>query len=148
MPQRGRAIIYSVVVFAAGMIAGALLMNLGEHLYLHPAGRARELSPWEQADRSRYIETFKTELNLTDVQVRQVEDILDETGRQYHDLHSFSHHIRQQGIIRIRGILDEQQRRRFEQIVNKAPGHEVGQKKDAGPAQKASEKADERKPGR
>ena len=48
--------------------------------------------------------------------------------RQYHDLHSFSHHIRQEGVNQIRAMLDEKQRKRFEELMKKT---------DSAPATKA-----------
>ena len=48
-----------------------------------------------------------------------MEAILDATLRQYHDLHTFSHHIREEGITSIRDILNEEQRHRFDDIVGK-----------------------------
>lgn len=119
MPNRSRAILYTTVVFCAGLVAGALLMNLREHIWLHPSGHVVSASSWGAADRGHYIEQFKTELKLTEPQSLQLETILDQTMRQYHDLHSFSHHIRQEGFTRIRAMLDDTQRKRFDEITKK-----------------------------
>ena len=119
MSNRSRAILYSAVVFLAGIVAGALLMNLREHLWLHPRGHVVTTASWDQADRAHYIEQIKTELQLTETQSRKMEAILDATLRQYHDLHTFSHHIREEGITSIRDIFDEEQRHRFDEIVGK-----------------------------
>ena len=127
MPDRGRAILYTGVVFAAGMIAGALLMNLGEHLWLH-RGRHAPIPASSSAIDRHVIEQFKTELKLTEAQSQQLETILDETVRQYHDLRSFSYHIREEGIARIRAMLDDNQRKRFDEIVKGAVGQKKGPK--------------------
>lgn len=119
MPNRSRAVLYTAVVFLAGVIFGALLMNLREHLWVHRGGHAITPASWATADRAHYVEQFKTQLKLTDAQSLQLEAVLDETMRQYHDLHSFTHHIRAEGIARIRTILTPEQRRRFDQITNK-----------------------------
>ena len=119
MSNRSRAILYSAVVFLAGIVAGALLMNLREHLWLHPQGHVVTAASWAQADRSHYIEQIKTELELTEAQGREMEAILDATMRQYHDLHTFSHHVREEGLTSIRAILNEEQRHRFDEIVGK-----------------------------
>ena len=119
MSNRSRAILYSAVVFFAGMVAGALLMNLQEHLWLHPQGHIVSAASWDEADRAHYIEQIKQELQLTESQTRQLEATLDATMRQYHDLHTFSHHIREEGIAQIRAILNEDQRQRFDHIVGK-----------------------------
>ena len=119
MSNRSRAILYSAVVFLAGIVAGALLMNLREHLWLHPRGHVVTTASWDQADRAHYIEQIETELQLTETQSQKMEAILDATLRQYHDLHTFSHHIREEGITSIRDIFDEEQRHRFDEIVGK-----------------------------
>lgn len=125
MSDRGhtlRAVLYTAVVFCAGMVAGAMLMNLREHYVVHPSGHVVTPTTWLAADRAHYIEQFKTQLQLTEPQTRQLEAILDETMRQYHDLHTFSHHIRGEGIARIRTILDDNQRKRFDEITKKMEG--------------------------
>lgn len=119
MPNRSRAIVYTAVVFLAGVVAGGLLMNLREHLWLHPSGHVVSASRWGDADRRHYVEQFKKELNLTEVQSQQLELVLDQTMRQYHDLHTFSHHIRDEGLTRIRIMLDDNQRKRFDEITKK-----------------------------
>ena len=119
MSNRSRAILYSTVIFLAGIVAGALLMNLREHLWLHPQGHVVTAASWDQADRAYYIEQIKTELQLTEAQSREMEAILDATIRQYHDLHTFSHHIREEGIASIRATLNDEQRHRFDEIVGK-----------------------------
>ena len=70
-------------------------------------------------------------MSLTEVQSRQLERILDETMRQYDDLHSFTHHIRQEGIMRIRAMLDDSQRKRLDDIVKKADAPLAEQQKKA-----------------
>ena len=119
MSNRGRAVLYTAVIFLAGIVAGAVLMNLREHLWLHPQGHVVTAASWAQADRSHYIEQIKTELELTEAQSREMEAILDATIRQYHDLHTFSHHIREEGIASIRATLNDEQRHRFDEIVGK-----------------------------
>ena len=94
-------------------------MNLREHLWLHPQGHIVTAASWKQTDQAHYIEQIKTELQLTEAQSREMEAILDATMRQYHDLHTFSHHIREEGITSIRDILNEEQRHRFDEIVGK-----------------------------
>lgn len=120
MPNRGRAILYTLVVFLAGGLTGAVLTNLYEHFMRHPAGHVITPASWLKADRAHYIEKLRADLELTDTQTKDLEKILDETMRQYHDLHAFSHHIRQEGILRIRGILDEPQRKKFDKYTRAA----------------------------
>ena len=136
MSGQQRAVLYIFVVFFAGVIAGALLMNVLEHVWIHPGMTARASSApraWD-ADRRHYMEQFRKELNLTDDQARQLEEILDETMRQYNDLHSFSHHIREDGLTRIRAILNDDQRKRFNDLTRKMDQDRAERKKsDARP---------------
>lgn len=117
--NRTCAIIYTVVVFFAGLVAGTLLMNITEHFWLHPGGHVITPRAWQATDRQKYVEQFKREVSLNDAQGRQLESILDETMRQYDDLHSFTHHIRDDGIARIRAILNDDQRKRFDELTRK-----------------------------
>jgi hypothetical protein len=118
MSARSRALLYITLIFFSGVIAGALGMNLLERYYWvppHPAAAAN----WEDADRQAYVELFKRQLNLTDDQTRRLETILDETMKQYHDLHFFTHHIRDDGLTRVRAMLTDEQRKRFDELTRK-----------------------------
>ena len=55
MVNRHRAIFYTVVVFLAGGLTGALLTNLSEHFWRHPEGLVVSPSSWGAADRAHYI---------------------------------------------------------------------------------------------
>jgi hypothetical protein len=121
MSAQQRAVLYVVVVFFTGVVTGALVMNIVEHVWMHPgvlASRAPTPNAWDK-DREHYMEQFRSELHLTDEQSKQLEQILDETMRQYEDLHSFSHHIREDGLARIRAMLNDDQRKKFDQLTAK-----------------------------
>lgn len=141
MSAQSRAVLSIAVVFLTGLVAGALLMNVMEHFWMHPAEArfvpaARSTSPAWAANREHYIEEFKKELNLTDAQSKQLQAILDETMKQYIDLHSFSHHIRDDGIARIRAMLDDNQRKKFDDITRKLNADEQkARRKQAPPKQ-------------
>ncbi len=122
MPNRSRAIAYTLVVFLAGGLTGAVLMNLYEHFWRHPLGHVVTPSSWMKADREHYIEKLAADLELTPAQRTELESILDTTMQQFNDLHVFSHHIRQEGINRIRALLNENQRKRFDQFMKSTGG--------------------------
>ncbi|MGH8248807.1 MAG: hypothetical protein ACREUU_20550, partial [Gammaproteobacteria bacterium] len=86
MPDRRRAVLYTVVVFLAGALAGGLTTNLIEHFWLHPTPAVAGRGPETLDDRARshFIEQLRRELSLNDEQARQLDSILDETMRQYH----------------------------------------------------------------
>ncbi len=117
MSARSRALVYIVLIFCSGAVAGALLMNVAEHFWMHPAPSAA--APRPDPGAKPYVEEFRKELHLTDDQSRQLEEILDETMKQYSDLHTFSHHVRDDGIARIRAILNDEQRKQFDELLKK-----------------------------
>jgi hypothetical protein len=95
-----------VMVFLCGAGAGALAMNLG-HRSLHqpdfdtPAGKIR------------FFERMQRELNLTPAQSEQMQSILNDFWQYYRSVLSDSKS-------RVEQILDEGQRRKFEQMLQGA----------------------------
>ena len=93
-----------VLVFFAGAIAGAATMTLGFHNLLHR-------SPfWTTAGKSIYIDKIRKDLDLTPAQTEQMESILDDFGKYYRA-------VLADGKSRILQILNDSQRRKFEQIL-------------------------------
>lgn len=109
-----RAIFYLVAIFVLGVVLGAL----GAHLFERHWGRL----PWGQR-RARVVERFTRELRLSPEQRDQLVRILDETGQRYQKLNEQVRpqydEIRQSARQRIRAILNDEQRARFEEIVRK-----------------------------
>ncbi len=119
MSAQGRALVYVLVVFFCGAIAGALVMNVAEHYWLHPRPAAAAENWGDIGERRSAIELFKQQLNLTPDQTKQLEGILDETMIQYEDLHTFTHHIRDNGLLQIRAMLNEDQRKKFDELTRR-----------------------------
>ncbi len=115
-PERKRATLYLGLIFLCGALAGAVATNLW--MSLGPsAPPARADSP--RPSRQRAVEWFAQHLDLSPEQAQQLGVILDETRQAYgaHELEI--ERIRQQGNDRIRAILNDQQKARFEQILIK-----------------------------
>ncbi len=110
MNTRLRASLYIVLVFLSGAVAGALAMNVSEHLWLHS-------TPAWAKDRPHVMEEVKKELVLTPAQASQMETILDDTMRQFQELHARSHQIRAESKERIRAILSDEQKVKFEKAI-------------------------------
>ena len=92
-----------VLVFFAGAVVGAVAMTLGAHNLLHR-------SPfWTTSGKSIYLEKIRKDLDLTPAQTEQMESILDDFGKYYRA-------VLADGKSRILQILDDAQRRKFEQI--------------------------------
>ena len=92
------------LVFLSGAAVGAVAMNLGIHNWLHHAPF------WTTAGKAIYIEKVKKDLDLTPAQAEQMESILDDFGKYYHT-------VLADGKSRIMQILNDNQRRKFEQMM-------------------------------
>ncbi len=100
-------------VFVLGAVTGALGMRLGLHDRLHPSAP----TTWKNPNASRvFLERCRKELNLTPKQTEEMGSILDDYKQYYESLED----IRSTGKRRIMALLDEQQRRRFEQLLSEA----------------------------
>lgn len=117
MNQRLRTSFYIALIFASGLLAGATLMNLAEHYWLHKASRT-------EIDIRRHREIARQmsqRLGLSAAQQQQVNRILKHTVRKYLEVESsiapqFAM-IRSQGRARLRQILNPEQRVRFDRLV-------------------------------
>jgi len=92
------------LVFLCGAAAGALAMNLRVHKNLHKAPF------WTDSGKVEYFERVKRELNLSPVQCEQMESILDDFTQYYRN-------VLADGKSRIMQILNDDQRKKFEQIL-------------------------------
>jgi DNA-directed RNA polymerase sigma subunit (sigma70/sigma32) len=93
-----------VLVFLCGAVVGALAFNLGAHKRLH-----REPF-WSSSGKEAAMAHVKKELDLTPGQVEQMETILDDFAKYYTTVLS-------DGKSRIMQILNDDQKKRFEQMV-------------------------------
>jgi hypothetical protein len=105
-PAERVAIVSLILVFLCGAVLGALVMGYGEHtglLHSHPKTSATNgfAIPAEE---------LRRQLNLSDQQAKQLNSILDDFGRYYDNLIA-------DGQTRIRQILSEQQRQKFDRLI-------------------------------
>ena len=110
MNSRAYSAVFAGLVFACGLITGLL----ADHLWEGHSVRAVSVS---SESRPHVIEMVRQELALTDEQTRKVEAILDDASQQFNTLHTQAHGVRQQSMERIRAILTEQQKPKFEAAV-------------------------------
>jgi hypothetical protein len=110
-----KALLLMAVVFLLGAIVGA---SLGTTLVSKKFASAPE--PPDGQKRHRMFETFKSRLNLSPEQASKLEVILDETHKQFSELHQSVkpqfEEIRRSMRGRIREILDEGQKKEFESM--------------------------------
>jgi hypothetical protein len=95
------------LVFLCGAVIGALVMDLGLH------GRGRPPAFDTQAGRTLYFERLQRELDLTPAQAEQMRSVLNDFWDYYRTVLSDSKS-------RVEQVLNEQQRRKFEQILVEA----------------------------
>src|SRR6476620_8408236 len=94
-----------ILVFFCGCVVGALAFNLGTHKRMH-----REPS-WTPSGKDAAVARVKKELELTPVQVEQMESILDDFAKYYTTVLS-------DGKSRIMQILDDGQKKKFERLLS------------------------------
>jgi Spy/CpxP family protein refolding chaperone len=115
--QNPKVISTLVVVFLAGVAAGALAMQLGLHDKLHRTAAAAS-KPVPLAAKDAVLQRFKTELNLTSAQTQQISSILDDYRHYYQSLQDQLDDVRALGKTRIVQILDDAQRQKFDKMMN------------------------------
>ena len=104
--------IFATLIFACGLIAGLL----ADHFWETRTVRAVSLTT---ESRPHVIEKVSQELSLTPTQTQQMEAILDDASRQFDSLHMQAHAVRRETMDRIRAILTEDQKPKFETAVTK-----------------------------
>ena len=108
-PAERVAIVSLVLVFLCGAVLGALLMGYGEHAGLiHSHNNKPALAPSRGFAIS--AEELRRQLDLSDQQVGQLDSILDDFGKYYDNLMA-------DGQTRIRQILNDDQRRKFDRLI-------------------------------
>lgn len=113
-----RAVFYLIVVFVLGVALGALGTRLADKWKLFQPDK-------RGYDRARHgrVEWLSRELSLSPEQQQQLGTILDETGKQYRQVRQRMREdyeqVRQQGRERIRAILTEEQRAKFEELQHR-----------------------------
>jgi hypothetical protein len=113
LSNRAYSHIFAVLVFGCGVITGLLADHYWE------ARNARNAVTVSAESRPHVIEKVRQELNLTDQQTKEMEAILDDASRDFDSLHMQAHEVRRQTMDRIRAILTEDQKPKFETAVTK-----------------------------
>src|SRR6185369_12660818 len=92
------------LIFLCGAAAGAVAMNLSVHKQMH------QVAFDTAAGKAKYFERMQKELDLTPGQSEQIESILNDLWQLYHTVLSDSKQ-------RVEQVLNEQQRKKFELIL-------------------------------
>jgi hypothetical protein len=102
-PTEKIAIVSFILVFLCGAALGAVVMSVSGHFSLHGSQPAA-------AGFSMSVPEWKQRLDLTDQQTDQLQSILDDFSHYYDN-------VLADGNSRIMQILNEEQRRKFERML-------------------------------
>lgn len=92
-------------VFLCGGVVGAVVFDIATHRNAPPRAAF-----WTDAGKSVYLERVTRDLDLTPAQTEQMETILDDFAKYYRTVLS-------DGKSRILQILNEEQKRKFEKVL-------------------------------
>jgi hypothetical protein len=108
--QNPRMILLTLlVVFLCGVTVGMVV-----HHSMHAYAQSAPPRPPGEA----LLDRLKTELNLTPTQTEQLKDVLDDFFTYYYTLQAQLDDVRASGKERIKRILDDGQKKKFEKIMN------------------------------
>jgi hypothetical protein len=94
-----------LLVFLSGAVVGALAMNFGLHKGLH------RVAFWTAPGKEISVHRLQKELDLTPAQTEQLKSILNDFAHYYED-------VLANGKTRIYTILNDEQRRKFDRLLN------------------------------
>ncbi len=117
-----RARLFLVLIFLCGLLSGAVGANLWRRMSVSAdAGLAarsgRDPAPNTPPNHKRAVEWFTGQLHLSPEQAQQLSQILEETRGEFHQQELQIDSIRQESNTRIRGILTDEQKTRFDELL-------------------------------
>jgi hypothetical protein len=101
---RAACIVAMSLVFLCGAVVGALVFDFAAHKW------SQKAPFWTDAGKAIYMARIQKELDLTPVQTEQMESILDDFAKYYRTVLS-------DGKARIIQILNDDQKRKFEKLL-------------------------------
>ncbi len=112
-PWRNPRVLSTLVcVMLCGFVAGAAVMRFGISPERHVGG-----AYWKEGAREISLQKFKKELDLTPDQAKQMESVLDDFMMYYQSLQAQMDDVRAIGKTRIMKILRDDQKAKFEKMV-------------------------------
>ena len=112
-----RILLTLLVVFLCGASAGALVMAMGVHRWMHGGSIPTAQPAWKESGKDVTLQRFKRELDLTPAQTEQLETVLDDFFTYYHTLQAQLDDVRASGKQRMMRILDERQKKKFDRLI-------------------------------
>jgi len=112
-PWRNPRIVYTLVcVFLCGALVGAIMMRFGFSPERHVGAY------WKEGAREISLQRFKKDLDLTPEQTKDMETVLDDFMMYYQSLQAQMDDVRATGKSRILKILREDQKAKFEKMID------------------------------
>lgn len=110
-----RAVLTFALIFLCGALTGAIALTLtADHSY-SPASSRQEL------DRNLTLSTLSKELDLSHEQSIRLQVVLDDYFQYYHALQDQLDEVKATGQEKILEILNDEQRAKFERMMNQKP---------------------------
>jgi len=113
--QNPRVVSTLALVFFAGAATGALWMSFGLHDKLHRTVSASSSGP---VDRATLLRKFNEELALSPDQSQKISGVLEDYTQYYQSLQDQLDDMRATGKTQILEILNQEQRTRFEKLMD------------------------------
>ena len=117
LPERKRAALFVLLIFLCGGLSGAVGVNLWERLNVSAQSSTRNAA---SSGPKHPVEWFTERLQLTSEQEEKLRQILDATHYAYKLHEQEIESIRNQGNTRIREILNDEQKVKFDHILARA----------------------------
>jgi hypothetical protein len=118
--QNPRILFTLLAIFLSGAAAGALTMRMSLSPERHKAGPY-----WREGGRDISLQRFTRELNLTPDQEREMATVLDDFMMYYQTLQAQMDDVRSTGKQRILKILHDDQKQRFEKMLDEITGKQI-----------------------
>jgi Spy/CpxP family protein refolding chaperone len=116
--QNPKVLTTLLLVFLSGALTGALSMRLGLHDRIHPPSTP---GVWGTTESAAFMAKCKRELNLSPQQAEQMAEILDDYKSYYDGVKEQLSDVRTTGRNRILELLNDEQRKKFVQLVPEIP---------------------------
>jgi hypothetical protein len=107
-----RVLLTVSLIFLAGALAGGLVMRYGLHSMLHPQDPF-----WQEGGKQVSLRYLTSELDLTPTQQAEMETVLDDFVMYVQALQAQMDDVRASGKARVMRVLDERQKKKFEQML-------------------------------
>ena len=107
MNSRVASVLFFCLIFGCGVVTGLLSDHLME-------GHTIPVWNFTEKPQPHVIDMVRSDLSLNDEQTHQVEAILDDASHQFNELHARAQDVRAQAKERIRSVLNDDQKQKFE----------------------------------